>query len=135
MDNPKHKGYWQSLAEQRCPHCREGKLFKYPAYSRKFMEMYEECPHCGIRYEREPGFFYGAMYVSYAFQVALFVTVLVALNLLIEEPPIWAYFAGVLIPLFLLYPLFFRYARTLYLYFFSDIKYDPEAAQKAKASQ
>lgn len=135
MGNQKHRSYWQGIAQQRCPHCREGKLFKYPPYSLKFTQMYKECPHCGIPYEREPGFFYGAMYVSYAFQVALFVTVLVALNILMDEPPVWAYFVGVLVPLFVLFPHFFRYARTLYLYFFSGIQYNPEAGKKTKASQ
>jgi hypothetical protein len=28
--------------------------------------MHERCPLCGLRYEREPGYFMGAMYISYA---------------------------------------------------------------------
>ena len=27
--------------------------------------MHDECPECGVSFEREPGFYYGAMYFSY----------------------------------------------------------------------
>jgi hypothetical protein len=33
--------------------------------------MKENCSHCGLRYQIEPSFFYGAMYVSYGLNVAL----------------------------------------------------------------
>ena len=32
--------------------------------------MHEDCPHCGHHFEKEPGFFLGAMYVSYALTIA-----------------------------------------------------------------
>jgi len=28
--------------------------------------MHANCPVCGLKYEREPGYFMGAMYISYA---------------------------------------------------------------------
>ncbi|MEM9340801.1 MAG: hypothetical protein AAGA66_18855 [Bacteroidota bacterium] len=34
--------------------------------------MHTNCPTCGLRYEKEPGNFYGAMYVSYGFSTAIF---------------------------------------------------------------
>ena len=33
--------------------------------------MNEVCPACGLRFEREPGYFLGAMYISYAMAVPL----------------------------------------------------------------
>ena len=30
-----------------------------------FPKMHERCPTCGLKFEREPGYFLGAMYVSY----------------------------------------------------------------------
>ena len=38
-------------------------------------EMHADCSVCGLDYEPEPNFYYGAMYVSYAYTVALFVAV------------------------------------------------------------
>lgn len=42
--------------------------------------MPKACPNCEADFEREPGFYFGAAYVSYALTVALWVAVLVALN-------------------------------------------------------
>lgn len=70
-----------SLLRNRCPACREGRLFRVPnPYRLKTMnEMHPSCRRCGADFEREPGFYFGAAYVSYALTVALWVAVLVAL--------------------------------------------------------
>jgi hypothetical protein len=31
----------------------------------KFLEMPERCPHCGMHFTPEPGFYMGSMFVSY----------------------------------------------------------------------
>jgi len=62
---------FKGVIEGRCPQCRQEKLFKTAAYSTKFLEMNTTCSHCQLQYEREPGFFYGAMYISYGFSVAI----------------------------------------------------------------
>ena len=52
--------------------------------------MHKTCSNCGIRYEKDPSFFTGAMYVSYAFSVAIVVSVFVAFNVLFEDPYVGA---------------------------------------------
>jgi uncharacterized protein (DUF983 family) len=47
------------MLQQRCPVCFQGAMF------RGRFAMNPTCPVCGHRFEREPGFFQGAMYVSY----------------------------------------------------------------------
>src|SRR4029453_4883627 len=42
-----------------CPRCRGARIFRGP------FGMTETCPACGLRFERESGYFTGAMYVSY----------------------------------------------------------------------
>jgi hypothetical protein len=76
------------------------------------------CIECGYRYVREPGFFLGAMYVSYALAgilLGLF-TLLLSVFVVPDWPLYW-----VLGPAFLLLlpfaPLIFRYSRTLWFYF------------------
>src|SRR5947208_16960374 len=49
----------RAIIRQRCPVCLQGAMF------RGRFEMNATCPVCGHRLEREPGFFQGAMYVSY----------------------------------------------------------------------
>ncbi|MGB3617761.1 MAG: DUF983 domain-containing protein [Catalinimonas sp.] len=117
-----------AILHERCPRCRQGKVFEYPI-SRydKFTRMHERCPHCGLRFEREPGEFYGAMYVSYAFSVALFVAVFVVLYVVFNDPAIWIYIVTVVGLNLALIPVFFRYSRMLYLHLFSGIRYRPEA--------
>ncbi len=45
----------------RCPRCGQGALF------RKRLSMHNLCPHCGLQYERAPGYFLGSTYVNYGF--------------------------------------------------------------------
>lgn len=56
-----------SIVAMKCPRCHEGKLWKSPLYKMKFYDMYDNCPVCGLKYEQEPGFWYGAMYMGYTF--------------------------------------------------------------------
>jgi uncharacterized protein (DUF983 family) len=69
MSNPSKL---MAIVNARCPHCHEGRLFKFKWWNVfNFAQMHENCPACGVRYEVEPGFFFGAMYLSYAFSVGI----------------------------------------------------------------
>ena len=48
-----------------CPRCGVRTLF------RRWLSMHEQCVSCGLQFEREPGYFVGAMYVNYALTVAV----------------------------------------------------------------
>lgn len=101
-------------------------MFAYPAGDlKRFNKMNESCPHCGVRLQPEPGFYQGAMYVSYAFTVAIMVAVGLALYVLLNNPADWVYIVVVLVATILMVPLNYRYARIVYLYSFGGIKYDP----------
>ena len=115
-----------AIWHEKCPRCREGDMFAYPVSKiSRFTDMNATCPVCKLRYEKEPGTFYGAMYVSYGFSIALIVTLFIATFVLGRDPQLWVYFAVILPALVLLTPVFFRYARVLCLYFFTGIRYDP----------
>jgi uncharacterized protein (DUF983 family) len=55
---------FNDILHQRCPRCRVGKIFHHSIFL-GFPKMHEECSVCLLRYEREPGYFLGAMYISY----------------------------------------------------------------------
>jgi len=81
MRSKKRKTGLAAMIHSQCPRCREGQIFSSPkAYHWKHItSMPSACPVCGEDFLREPGFYFGAAYVSYGLTVALWVAVLVAL--------------------------------------------------------
>jgi len=109
-----------AMLHAKCPKCRRGNMFKGNMYSFGGNTMHETCPHCGLHFEIEPGYFYAAMYVSYAFNVAEAVTIAMATYILtgnMESP--WLYLGLILGGCFLLAPLNYRYSRIILLYWLS----------------
>ncbi|MBF9239741.1 DUF983 domain-containing protein [Hymenobacter sp. BT683] len=84
------------------------------------------CPVCGQPTEPEPGFYYGAMFVSYAFSVAIFAVTAAALYFLFGDPAIWVYVVVVGLNAMLFTPLSVRYSRMLMLYLFGGVPYTPD---------
>ncbi|MDX5437630.1 MAG: DUF983 domain-containing protein, partial [Pontibacter sp.] len=75
-----------SIVNYKCPRCHQGDLFIHKGWSyTSFAKMPEKCPCCHQSYEPEPGFYYGAMYVSYAITTAITITVLAVLSILLAE--------------------------------------------------
>jgi uncharacterized protein (DUF983 family) len=118
------KTKFKAVLNGKCPRCNEGDMFKFRAYDlRNFDKMYEYCPHCELRFEPEPGFYYGAMYVNYAFSVALFVVLGTLVFYLLDNPDIWVYSTVIFSTVILITPLLFRYSRIIYLHVFGRFKY------------
>ena len=55
-----------AIVNQRCPRCLQGQVFA------TLFCMHKQCPLCKLPFEREPGYFTGAMSLSYG--VAIIVT-------------------------------------------------------------
>lgn len=90
--------------------------------------MHESCSNCEMKYERETGFFFGAMYVSYALNIALFVTAVVGYFLFFSAAD-WRYYIGTYVALTLfLTPVLFRLSRSIWLQFM--VKFEPEKRGK-----
>jgi uncharacterized protein (DUF983 family) len=122
MATPTKLSTVQSILRQRCPRCRAGTIFRYSIF-RGFPKMHDRCPVCDLKFDREPGYFLGAMYVSYALGiviVALFAALLWWLTgWWITKDTIWA------VVLFLpLAPTITLFARVLWIYL--DQTIDPE---------
>lgn len=84
--------------------------------------MNPSCSVCGLRFEREAGYFLGAMYFSYTLGVLTVFPVAVVLALIVglSVPAVIA--IGVVQTLVSL-PVFFRYSRILWLHM--DFLLDP----------
>lgn len=108
----------------KCPQCREGKLFTVSMFSfRKLSDVNRNCTVCSANFQPEPDFYYGAMYISYAFSVALVITSLTAINVLVPVPKLWMYLTTVVVLNLLLLPVMLRYSKVLYLYGLSKLRF------------
>jgi len=125
------KSQFNAIINLKCPRCREGDMFQYPISKlSKFDKMHKNCPNCSLHYEPEPGFFFGAMYISYAFSVAMFVTVALILYVVFGDPELWVYVVVIPVSVVLLMPLIFRLSRSIFLHLFGGVAYDQEYARK-----
>jgi hypothetical protein len=67
----KQKPLLLNIWNEKCPHCNEGQVFEKKVHWYDIMpKMKAKCDHCHYRFDREPGYFLGAMYISYALAVA-----------------------------------------------------------------
>lgn len=114
-----------ALLKLRCPRCHTAKLFSHPALSTSFVEMPLQCPICGQSYEPEPGFYYGAMYISSGFSTGILLLIGFMLYYFANDPPLWVYITAVGVAILLVTPLLFRYSRAVMLYGFGGARFDP----------
>ena len=118
-----------SILTGSCPKCQKESMYsdKNPLHLTKVLKMNDHCGHCGLKYQIEPSFFYGAMYVSYGLNVAVgiaaFIVSFVFLGATIEQS-----FLAIVISLIVLFPFVLRLSRNLYINMF--VSYDPNAGQK-----
>lgn len=119
------KSQLYSIVAMTCPRCREGKLFRTPLIQMKIYDMYEHCPHCDLKYEQEPGFWWGAMYIGYALSSgALLITGLLCLAVF-KIPLMQTYM--IILGVFVIGFLYnARLSRSIWLHLYN--KYDPKAA-------
>jgi uncharacterized protein (DUF983 family) len=108
-----------SVFFNKCPRCNKGDFFiSKNAYDLKnFDKMNKKCPHCGESLVPEPGFYQGALYMSYAFYVAFMVIYFLIFTHYFSE--YLDYFLMSIIPvLIILTPYFYRLARRAWLAIF-----------------
>ena len=131
MENKQYKlAAWPAIVHAKCPRCRRGKLFANGMYGFKGQVMNTTCSHCGLVFEREPGYFYVAMFVSYAFNVAEMVTIAVAISVLTGSRNPWLYVSIILGVAVVLSPFNFRYSRVILLHWLTPgLHYHPELSQ------
>lgn len=114
----------------KCPVCQEGDVFvsKQVYNLKKFDKMHDRCPECNHKFEIEHGFWYGAMYVSYGFTVALSVAVFVLTYLIYPKATSGLYIGLICASVLIAAPFTYRLSRLVWMNFFS--KFDPLRAKK-----
>lgn len=115
----KKRSVLSSIWNMKCPRCREGDLFDNKL---GFFEMPDKCSNCNQNYMPEPGFYYGAMFISYIFyawfSLALCLSLVFALGWSVNGA------FGLLIAIsILLFVWIFRMARSIWIHII--VKYKP----------
>jgi uncharacterized protein (DUF983 family) len=99
------------------PRCGDGAIF-----AGRF-QMNEQCPVCGMSFNREPGYFAGAMYISYGLALPIVFLWVMSLGAIFDT---WS-LERVVLASFVLFlpfvPAVFRYSRILWIHF--DRSVDP----------
>lgn len=113
----------KSIVTLKCPKCRQGDLFVKPGLFRykDMLLMPEKCPHCGQVYEIEPGFWIGALWVSYPIVIVIETPFLFAALLTTNYSP-WLFFGLMLVAFVIFFPLMLRLGRSIWIHI--SVRYD-----------
>ncbi len=114
-----------SILTGTCPQCQKESMYvdQILLHLNNLLKMNEKCSHCGLRYQIEPSFFFGSMYVSYGLNVAIgiisfIITFQFDFNMIDS-------FISIIVVLILAFPFVMRLSRNIYINFF--VSYNPEA--------
>ena len=121
---------FKAIKDEKCPRCHRGNLFITSVLDiRGFYKMHRHCPVCEQTFEPEPGFYYGAMFISYGILVIMSILTWITLFFTFR-PAFEVYVIVILILNVLLLPFIFRYSRTLYLFGFGGIGFNKDFLNK-----
>lgn len=94
---------------KRCAVCGGGALFE------RWFRMSSHCPRCGVKFEREVGFFVGALFVNFALtEVVMFAWLAGVTIATIPRPPVWWLIGGSVAVCVVLPPLLYPCSKTLW---------------------
>jgi uncharacterized protein (DUF983 family) len=118
-----------SILTGSCPKCHQESMYEdqNPYHIANVYKMHENCSHCGLHYQIEPSFFYGAMYVSYGLTVAIGIAAFIISKVIIGLSLLQSFIA-IIASLFALMPVTARLARNIYINIF--VHFDKDAVKK-----
>src|SRR5438876_6167229 len=111
-----------AILHSYCPRCRIGTIFQ-SSKSRVFPRMNTQCPVCSLKFEREEGYFLGAMYIGYLLGLILIVLFAAIFWLGLHVSLYHSFIWGMILFLPFAVPLTFL-ARVVWIYL--DQAIDPE---------
>ena len=114
-----------SILTGTCPKCQNESMYldKNPLHFSKLLKMNENCSNCGLKYQIEPSFFYGAMYVSYGLNVAIGIATFIITKLICKSSLKFS-FISIIVTLIIIAPFVLRWSRNIYINMF--VSYNPD---------
>lgn len=112
------------ITSRKCPHCHEGEFMvsRNPYDLAHVGDLLQSCAVCHRKFEPEPGFYYGGMYVSYALAVAQCVAVYIAVGVLAPASTQTTRLFWVLGTLVAFSPVLYAWSKALWANMFIDYK-------------
>ena len=93
----------------------------------------EYCSECHLRFEREPGYFYVSMFISYAMNVAEMISICVGAYILgaqLTFENMWLYIGIIIAAVVMFAPFNYRYSRVMLLHWLTPgLGYVPEKSE------
>ena len=108
------------IVTEKCLHCGEGKIFHKKSKLFELPKMKEECDVCKYRYEREPGYFLGAMYISYGLAVFQGIATFLICYFFFKNLSTLAMVLSIIGVIFIFSMRNFRISRVVYMYIFPN---------------
>jgi len=115
---------WRAVRRLRCPRCLNGKVFNGA------ISMYANCPDCGLLYNREQGFFLGALYIAYGMGIPILLAAMWLTSLALRRP-FFDSFWEALILFFPITPWIFRYSRVIWMHIIQHLDPLPQDRKNA----
>ena len=112
-----------SILTGTCPKCQNESMYvdQNLLHIQNCIKMNESCSHCSLKYQIEPSFFYGAMYVSYGLNVAVGIAAFIVTFVFLKTE-LKTSFLTIILSILILFPVVLRLSRSIYINMF--VSYD-----------
>lgn len=106
------------ILKEKCPNCGKGEVYQKKKYLLELPIMNDRCNDCNYYFDREPGYFLGAMYISYGLAVLQgIITFLMLYFFFPTTPTIWVVLM-ILAVIFLFSLKNYKLSRIIYIHIF-----------------
>ena len=127
MTKKKEISAFNAAMQFKCPACRKGHIFTDKQHYAPFSYgsgQHNKCPNCDQDFEIEPGFEFGAYYISYAINVIYFGLATLFAFLFLNPDDIYSYVYFDVAIVIIALPFTIRFSRVLNLHLIGGIKYN-----------
>ena len=122
----KNHSYLSSLFRYKCPRCRLGDLFVKPFKMSQPLDMPDKCSQCQLRFTPEPGYYWGAMFLSYILSAFPLMGLVLYCMFGLEYSVVASLFIGVFVAALFYFKLM-RFSRSLWIHLM--VGYDPQVVE------
>jgi hypothetical protein len=107
-----------NILGEKCPKCGKGHVFEKKKHVFQFPVMKKNCEVCDYLFDREPGYFLGAMYLSYALAVLQGIITFLVFYFFFPSVPVLYVAFSIVGVIFLFSMKNFKLSRVMYIHIF-----------------
>ena len=115
---PAKKHLLKSILQEKCPNCGQSHVFEKKTGIFELPKMKERCDSCNYYFDREPGYFIGAMYISYGLAVLQGLITFLLVHFLLPSVPTLGVVFIILGVIFLFSLKNYKLSRIIYIHIF-----------------